>query len=80
MRDIFIGSINFRKLVQFDTIGHVNSGSNKGSYVKFIDDTAKSRGIYMVKFPIKNGSNGYNTWLESVNDIEDYIKENQWVI
>lgn len=66
--------------IRFDTIGKIVEGKNKGWYIKLVDDSEKSGGVFIIEFPNPQSGEGFNSWLERKSDIEGYFSECNWKI
>ncbi|THV59678.1 hypothetical protein EZV76_08925 [Flagellimonas alvinocaridis] len=66
--------------VQFGIFGKIITGHNEGWYVKLEDNTDQSGGFYIYEMPNLEGDNGFDTWLESKEDIKSYFDECNWKI
>ena len=66
--------------INYDIFGKIVSGNNSGWYVKFIHDEQDTGGFYIHEIKEPNGDEGFDTWLETENDVQGYISENEWEI
>lgn len=66
--------------VKYDVFGKITEGDHSGWYVKFIDDSENTGGFYIYKIKDLNGDEGFDTWLETENDVKGYIYESEWKI
>ncbi|WP_420320359.1 hypothetical protein [Flagellimonas sp.] len=66
--------------LKYNTIGEITSGRNTGWYVKLINDRANSGGFYIYEFKTPDGNEGFDTWLESEIDVQDFMEESGWRI
>jgi hypothetical protein len=70
MRDLRLG-----------TVGHIDQGIDIGRYVEVLDDFDVSGGYLIVTYdrPDRLG-NAYDSWVESIVDVELYFDEAGWEI
>lgn len=66
--------------IKYNKIGEIIEGDNVGWYVKIINDKEKSGGFFVLEFESKNSDKGYDTWLETENDVKGYFYESEWKI
>ena len=66
--------------IQFDLIGKIIEGDHKGWYVKFIDDFENSGGYYIMEAPDIKFKDGFDSWLESKEQVIGYCLESNWTI
>jgi hypothetical protein len=66
--------------VKYGVLGKIKEGNNLGWLVKIIDDREHTGGFYINEFENPNGDEGFDTWLETENDVKGYIVENGWKI
>lgn len=66
--------------VKYNIFGKIMEGENSGWYVKIVDDSKESGGFYIYEFKDINGDDGFDTWLETENDVKGYIYESEWKI
>ena len=66
--------------LKYGILGKISGGKNFGWFVKFIDDREHTGGFYIYEFKDVEGKEGFDTWLETENDVKGYINENEWII
>ena len=71
--------------MKFDTVGRIIAGEYKGWFVKIEDDRGGGCTggfyVYIVRGESFNKSvEGYDDWLESIEEIPTYIEEMGWII
>lgn len=59
--------------------GRIRSGQYAGFFVR-VDDDAKSTGGYLILIWKDNPSVGYDYWVQTVADLEPFIREAGWDI
>lgn len=68
--------------IKLNKIGKIKGGDYLDWYVEVIDDTnGKTGGFYIIIS--KNYSekgDGYNSWFENFNDVEEYFIEATWIV
>lgn len=66
--------------IKYDKLGKILEGDNAGWHVKIINDQSDTGGFFIYEFEYLNGEKGYDTWLETDNDVKAYIYESNWKI
>ncbi|TAI48487.1 hypothetical protein [Flagellimonas allohymeniacidonis] len=66
--------------IKYDVLGKIIEGKKTGWYVRFIDDSENTGGFYIYKFEDPDSDEGFDTWLETENDVKGYIYESEWKI
>ena len=69
--------------IKFDVYGKIQRGDYEGWYMKVIDDTkGTTGGFYIIlERDISDAkAEGYNSWLETFEDVVKYCEEANWVI
>ncbi len=68
--------------IKFDIYGQIQRGENVGWYVKFVDDTKETGGFYILLDSdiYDPNAEGYDSWLETFEDVNGYCDESNWVI
>lgn len=66
--------------IKYNILGLILEGNNSGWYVKFIDDREDTGGFYIYEFKDLKGDEGFDTWLETENDVQGFIRESEWKI
>lgn len=66
--------------VKYGVLGKIKEGNNLGWLVKFIDDREHTGGFYINEFKDVEGKEGFDTWLETEDDVKGYVNESEWII
>ena len=68
--------------VKVNAVGKIIRGEQEGWYVKVLDDRDESGGFFICECSNKRfeGSEGFDTWLESPEDVVGYFEESSWQI
>lgn len=60
-------------------LGHIVAGDDSGRFVEVMDDTSTSGGFLILTFDNGDRSgNAYDSWVESIIDVELYFEECGW--
>lgn len=71
-----------KAIIKINEIGKIQQGNYLDWFVKVIDDsTGETGGYYISIFKnIDQKGEAYDDWLENFEDVEEYFKENNWII
>ena len=70
MRDLRVGAL-----------GRIVAGDDAGRFVEVMDDTSSSGGFLILTFDnVDRSGNAYDSWVESIVDVELYFAESGWEV
>jgi hypothetical protein len=70
MRDLKVG-----------VLGRIVAGEDTGRFVEVIDDTDTSGGFLILTYDnVDRSGNAYDSWVESIIDVELYFAESGWEV
>lgn len=68
-----------RKEIKINSKGVILEGDNKGWHV-FIEDDAENTGGYLILKTSQDLNEGYDNWVENLDDLQSYFQESNWKI
>ncbi|WP_051640412.1 hypothetical protein [Cellulomonas sp. URHE0023] len=70
MRDLRVG-----------VLGRIAAGDDAGRFVEVTDDTSSSGGFLILTFDnVDRSGNAYDSWVESIVDVDLYFAESGWEV
>lgn len=70
MRDLRVG-----------VLGRIVAGNDAGRFVEVTDDTSSSGGFLILTFDnVDRSGNAYDSWVESIVDVDLYFAESGWEV
>jgi hypothetical protein len=70
MRDLRVG-----------VLGRIVAGDDAGRFVEVTDDTSSSGGFLILTFDnVDRSGNAYDSWVESIVDVELYFADSGWEV
>ncbi len=70
MRDLRVG-----------VLGRIVAGDDAGRFVEVTDDTSSSGGFLILTFDnVDRSGNAYDSWVESIVDVDLYFAESGWEV
>lgn len=65
--------------IRLDTVGEILAGVDAGRFVEIADDRATSGGFLVLVYSNADRSGeGFDSWVESLDDVDAYFEENGW--
>jgi len=62
-------------------LGRIVEGDDAGRFVEVMDDTGTSGGFLILTYDnIDRSGNAYDSWVESIIDVELYFAESGWEV
>ncbi len=62
-------------------LGRIEAGEDTGRFVEVIDDTDTSGGFLILTYDsVDRSGNAYDSWVESIVDVELYFTESGWEV